>query len=147
MTASNGTKEKAGLTVAHILAGRHDGHLVHITQACFERLRATEARVQWRLTFDGDTWDADTVTIGELALVEKLLVEAGYDGTYLKIDPKASIWHRALLIIAHLHKVHGVELPQALARVEALSAKEQDDIITMYEVPAAPKDQPTSPPS
>lgn len=141
--------EHANKVIGQVLIGRCDGGLVEIAKACAARTLEIGSAWQWRMKFSGtvdgveidDVWDQDTVTIGELAQAE-LLVGNGI--SYMQLDPKLSIWHRVMILVAHLHKIHGVPLAAAINHAEGLSHQEQDDMIDMYEVAAAPKDEESS---
>lgn len=129
--------ERSKELIPKILAGRYDGGLVEIAKACAARRKDTGSAWQWRMTYDGDTWDQDTVAIGELAVAEEVLG----DGTsYMMLDPRLSMRHRIALLVAHLHKTRNVALFEAVTLAEKLSHKEQDEMVDMYEVSAAPKD-------
>lgn len=135
--------ERANKLIPKIMIGRYDGGLVEIAKACAARRKETGSAWQWRITFDGDTWDQDTVTTGELAAAEEILG----DGTsYMQLDPRLSMRHRIALLVAHLHKSKGVKLADAARRAEQLTHQEQDAMVDMYEVAAVPKDgaSPTS---
>lgn len=147
--------EHANKVIGQVMIGRCDGGLVEIVKACAARTREIGSAWQWRMTFTGtvngveivdDVWDLDTVQIGELSQAEILV---GNGTSYMELDPKRLMWHRVVILVAHLHKVHGVPLAAAIGYAEKLSHKEQDDMIDMYEVSAAPKDEasPSSSPS
>lgn len=138
MTDTENPAAHAKKVIGQILIGRCDGGLVEIAKACAVRTRDIGSAWQWRITLDGDTWDQDTVTTGELALAEDLA-----ETSYINLDPKVRMRHRVALVIAHLHKAQGLTLPDAITRAEALIHAEQDDMIEMYEVAAPPKDEPS----
>lgn len=134
------TKANTQKVVAEVLAGRHDGQLVDIMEAIGQRVRTSDVRLCWRLRLDGEAWDEQTITSGELAFAEKLLKIS-----YVGIEPKSRIEHRIALVIAHLHKVHGVEVEKAVERAEAMTLPDQEQMFEMYEVDDNPKADP--PPS
>jgi len=138
MTAAKDPSQKV---IAEILAGRHDGNLGELMEAVVEHMRATSIRMYWRFNLDGDTWDQDTVTTGELVLAEELLSTEKRPMSYTELEPLKFLHHRTALLVAHLYKVRGLKKPEALARVEALTLAEQEKLMDMYEVGDAPKDQ------
>lgn len=144
-------KDPSGKVVAEILAGRHDGHLVDLTEAVVERIRSSTVRICWRLRIDGDVWDENTVTAGELACAEKLLSTERRPFSYTQLEPKSSIGHRTALVVAHLHKIQGADIKDAVQRAEAITLAEHEKLLELYEVtddPKAPEPRPeTSPPS
>ncbi len=144
-------KDPSAKVVAEILDGRHDGHLVDFMEASVARLRSSTVRVCWRLNLDDDVWDEDTVTAGELACAERILSKENRPFSYTQLDPKAQMQHRVALVIAHLHKVQGVGISDAIERAEAIPLAGQEKLLELYEVVDSPKEpapQPeTSPPS
>ena len=138
MTAAKDPSQKV---IAEILAGRHDGHLGELMEAVVEHMRATSIRMYWRFNLDGDVWDQDTVTTGELVFAEKLLSTQRHQMSYIELDPLKFLDHRTALVIAHLHKVGGLDIDAARLRVEAITLAEQENLMDMYEVDDAPKDQ------
>lgn len=138
-------KDPSKKAVAEILAGRHDGHLSDLLEAAVQRLRNSTVRICWRLHLDGESWDEDTVTAGELACAERLLSKRDRPFSYTQIDPKASMEHRVTLVVAHLHKIQGLKVEDAIARAEAITLAEQEKLLELYEVIDDPK-EPEQPP-
>lgn len=138
-------KDPSGKAVAEILAGRHDGRLVDLAEAIAQRIRSSSVRVCWRLRLDDDVWDEDTVTGGEIATVERMLSKRDQQFSYTQLDPKTLMGHRTALVVAHLHKVGGLQIDEAITRAEALTLAQHRDLLELYEVVDAPKDQETSP--
>ena len=138
MSAAKDPSEKV---IAEILAGRHDGHIGDIIEAVMQHMRASTIRMYWRFRLDDDTWDQDTVTTGELVFAEKLLSMPGRPFSYTELDPLKHLDHRVALLMAHLHKIGGLDISDARARVEAITLPEQETVVEMYEVGDAPKDQ------
>jgi len=124
-----------------ILAGDYDGDLVELIDAVRARAAAEASSLRWRITFDGDVWDEDTVTIGEMRFVEKFTGKS-----WANIgSPMSSASVLAAFIVAHLHKVKGMTLADAIDKVDALTAGDAIGLVSEYEVVApGPKDESTA---
>lgn len=125
-----------------IIDGDHDDHLGKLFDALFQRASEIEVGFAWTIKVDGDEWNRETVTLAELAFAERI---AGVP--YTKIDPIGSMDHLVALIVAHLHKVKGRKLDLAFKMAGKYSAADLEDIIDVYEVPKAPKDETAEPPT
>lgn len=135
------TQAEAEKIQARILTGQFDGYLVGIVEAAAARMRQSQTRKCWRITYNGDTWDEDTVTVAELQFVEQLLSKTGKPFSYLGLNPMAHANHLGALVVAHEHHVKGVKVEDAINGFGQLTQRQLADIIAVYEVPAAPKDQ------
>lgn len=114
--------------LAEIVAGRYDGQLVAITEAIVARLQAGETSMLWRITLpDGDTWDAETATVGELRYAE------GVTGlSYLDLNPGKSHTQFAALVAGH-YKAQGMDLKDALAKADAITQTDAVAAVELYE--------------
>jgi hypothetical protein len=121
--------------VAEILAGRHDGGLLTIVEAVKERLSKGTTRFCWRLRYDDLEVTEETVTVGEIRLVEK---SSGVN--WMELDPATSAEHFAALLTVLLHTRSGMKSADATAAVEAIPMGELLDHLTQYELAPAPKD-------
>lgn len=119
-----------------IAAGKHDDELADIAQAIRDRYTEIGRAMAWRITINGDTWDEDTVTIGEVRFVER---QTGLNWAVLA--PLASADVATAFIIAHWHKAGGMDLKDAWDKAEALTAKDVMAAVSEYET-AAGKDRP-----
>lgn len=129
--------------VDSITAGDHDGQLEAIVGAVVERAREGAVAFYWRLTVDDDTWDQESVTLGELKFAEQYAKVTGPDGRtrraqMAELDPRTTADHAVALIVAHLHKANGLPLPDALKKAEALTAAELAEVVGEYEVVRGP---------
>jgi len=114
--------------VTEILAGRHDGRLVDIAQAIERRVTSDATGWLWRITLpDGEAWDSETVTVGELTFVEQTT-----GVSYLLIDPNKSMAQFRALVTAH-HVAAGLERDAAIAKASALTQSEAVKAVTHYE--------------
>lgn len=139
----------ATVTVA-ITAGDLDDDLEALAVAMVERIRAEAIVIRWRMRFDGDEWNAETVTLGEMRFAEQhchVVDEAGRTrkATYREIDPRVTSEHALALIIAHLHKAQGVPLGEATKRAETVTAAQLEEIVGEYQQARPPKEDATSP--
>jgi hypothetical protein len=104
--------------------------------ACRDRALHGQRELRWRISLNGDTWDEDTVTIGEIRMVERTT------GTnWAELSPLVSADVATAFFIAHWHKVGGMELAEAWDKVEAINAKAVIDAVSEYEVEASGKDR------
>ncbi len=124
--------------VAGIEAGDYDDQLADIVTAIRERNSEAERELRWRITIDDETWDEDSVTAGEIRLVERT---TGIN--WAALEPGMSADVTTMFIVAHWHKVGGLELKDAWDRAEALNAKKIAGCVSNYQ--AGPgKDQAAS---
>lgn len=137
-----------------IEAGGFDGHLDRIASACVDRVRSGAVEMAWRLRFDGDEWDAETVTVGELKFAEAHCTVSGVDergrpwrrrATFHELDPRGNAEHLVALLTAHLHKTRGLPVTEAVDRAEALTARDLADVVSEYEIVRPPKDDAGTP--
>jgi hypothetical protein len=125
--------------VEDIASGHYDGDLAEIVMACRVRSVASDRSLRWRITLAGETWDEDTITIGEIRLVERTTGK-----NWAELTPLMSADVLTAFVIAHLHKVNRVDLKEAWDQAEALNAKDLLNAVSEYEVgepgkdPAAP---------
>lgn len=122
-------------TVAEVLAGRHDGDLLTLVEAVKERLSKGASRVCWRLTYDDLEVTEESVTIGEIRLVEKSI-----GANWMSLDPASSAEHFAALLTVLLHTRLGLKSSEAQAKVEAIPMGDLLKHLTQYELAPAPKD-------
>jgi len=123
--------------VDDILAGHYDGDLADFIAAARQRVTEGATSLRWRISFDGDTWDEDTITVGEMRFVEQTTGKKWSD-----IEPPvSSASNLAAFMVGHLHKVKGMTRADAIAKVDELTAKEALDLVSEYEVvKPAPKE-------
>lgn len=114
--------------IEDINEGVYDGRLGDIVAAVLTRASDTLITLNWRITIDGDTWDAETVTLAELGYAEKL---AG--ASYLAIDPTRNMRHLVALIVAHFKVVDGLKDEAAIEKAGKYTAADLKDIVTLYE--------------
>jgi hypothetical protein len=125
--------------IADIESGHYDEHIVDVVAAFRARAAAAGVGSRWQITIDGETWNEDTVTGGEIRLVAKTL------GVDWPPDPLDSADAIVLWVIAHWHKVGGMDLKDAWDKAEALNGKQLIAAVGEYQVTGtAPKDQPAS---
>jgi len=121
-----------------ILAGDYDGQLADLIDAARQRVTSEATSLRWRITLGDDVWDEDTITVGEMRFVEQFTGKTWRDIP----GPVASATTLAGFVVAHLHKVKKLELADAIARFDGMTAREAVDLVSEYEVVApAPKDQ------
>lgn len=138
----------ADVTTA-IADGDLDGQLDDIVLAIVERARTGATAFYWRLTADGDTWDQQSVTLGELKFAEQHAKVTDPNGrtrraTMAEIDPRSSAEHLVALLIARFFKADGLPLSDAVKKAENYPASALAEMVGEYEVPAAPKDDAAS---
>lgn len=122
--------------------GTYDGQLGDVIAAVLERLTETQATLNWRVTLEGDTWDAETVTLAELAYAEKL---AGT--SYLTLDPTRTMGHLVALMVAHFKVVDGLKPDLAIEKAGKYTVADLKDIVSLYETAAVGKDGGGTPPA
>jgi len=113
-----------------ILAGDYDGQHADLIDACRKRVASGATSMRWRLRFGDYVWDEDSVTVGEMRFVEQTTAKKWNDIE----TPVASASNLATFIVAHLHKIEGMTLADAIAQVDGLTAKEALDLASEYEV-------------
>jgi len=113
-----------------ILAGDYDGQHTALIDACRKRVASGETSMRWRIAYGDDVWDEDSVTVGEMRFVEQATGKKWNDIE----TPVASAANLAAFLVAHLHKVKGVALTDAIAQVDELTAKDAIDLASEYEV-------------
>lgn len=118
-----------------ISAGVYDGQLGDVIASVLERVVETESTLNWRITLDGDTWDAETVTLAELGYAEKL---AGT--SYLTMDPTRQISHLVALIVAHFKVIGRLPPDLAIEKAEKYTAADLKSIVSLYETAAVGKE-------
>lgn len=131
--------------VNEIEAGEYDGQLGRAFDALFARAKETEVEFAWRIKLsETDIWDAESVTLQELAFAEKACSTASHKVSYLDLDPMRSMDHLIALIVAHLHHIGGLRIPEAFGEAQKLTVVDLRDIVSIYEVRAVPKAGATS---
>lgn len=121
-------------------AGDYDGQLGALFDVLFARAKETEVDFGWRIKLsDTDVWDCESVTLQELAFAEKACSTASRKVSYLELDPMKSMDHLIALIVAHLHHIGGLRVPEAMNEAQKLTVADLVDIVSVYEVRAAPK--------
>lgn len=135
--------------LAAIADGDLDGSLDQLVAAVVARVQDGRVRFPWRIRFDGDEWTEQSVTAGEMKFAEGVCYVDGVDdrgrpfrrrATRHEINPRGTAEHAIALLVAHLHKVKGLSLKDAVARAEAVTADELDEMVDEYEVVRPPKD-------
>ena len=120
--------------IEDITAGDYDGRLDQVIAAVLARLSEVGSTLNWRITLEGDTWDAESVTLAELAYAEKL---AGV--SYLTIDPTRSMGHLVALLVAHFKVVDGLKPDLAVEKANKYTVSDLKDIVSLYESGAVGK--------
>jgi len=121
-------------------AGDFDGQLGAVFDVLFARAKATEVEFGWRIKLsETDEWDAQSVTLQELAFAEKLCKVS-----YLELDPIRQMDHLLALLCAHHVHIGGLRPIKATREVEKLTVTDLADIVSVYEVKANPKAGATS---
>jgi len=128
-----------------IQAGDFDGQLGAVFDVLFARARETEVEFGWRIKLsETDEWDAQSVTLQELAFAEKMCSTLGNKVSYLELDPMKQMDHLLALIVAHHVHIGGLRVQEATREVQKLTVVDLADIISVYEVKASPKAGATS---
>jgi hypothetical protein len=123
-------------TIQAIQAGDYDGQLGDLIAAILARAAISEISFPWKITLDGDEWTQETVTLSELAYAERVT------GTrYIDLDPVRSADHLVALVVAHLKVVRGLRVDEAIKHAEQLTVADLADLVSVYEVNRAPKDE------
>lgn len=121
-----------------IMSGDFDGQLALVVDAVRRRAEDRQDPLRWRITIGDDEWDEDSLTVGEMAVVE-LVARKPWAQIEPPYDSASSF---AAYVVAHLHKVRGLSLDDAIKQAETLPVAEAIKAISKYEVvPAAPKDE------
>lgn len=120
--------------IDNIAAGGYDGRLGDVIAAVLARISETETTLNWRITLEGDTWDAETVTLAELAAAEKL---AGT--SYLMLDPMRYMDHLVALLVAHFRVVDGLKPDLAIEKARKYTVSDLKEIVSLYEAGAVGK--------
>lgn len=120
---------------AEIIEGRYDGHMVDIVQAVQARFMKSSSRKLWRIRFGGDEWTEESITLGEVTMVERAL-----NVPWTELDPAAEGKHLEAPIAAHIAKRDGVKFSEALTEAESMTMGELLEVLTHYEKAPAPKD-------
>jgi hypothetical protein len=118
-----------------IQEGVYDGQLGDVIQAVLDRIVETESTLNWRITLDGDTWDAETVSLTELGEAEKLAKTS-----YLNLDPTRQAGHLVALVVAHFIVFGGLKIQAAIEKASKYTAADLKDIVSLYETAAVGKD-------
>ena len=120
--------------------GDHDSQLGVLFDALFARAAETDVGFGWRIKLsETDQWDAESVTLQELAFAEKACSTASSKVSYLELDPMKSMDHLIALIVAHLHHIGGLRVPEAFSEAQKLTVADLTDIVSVYEVKGRPK--------
>lgn len=127
-----------------IKTGDYDDELGTLLAAVFDRAVETETGFSWQITLDDDVWNMETVTGLELSFVERALSVGGRQFSYLDLDPIKSMEHLVTLVVAHLHHVRGMTVPDAFAEARKYAGVQLSQMVTVYEVKATPKDDGTT---
>ena len=127
-----------------IEAGDYDGQLGAVFGIVFARAKATETEFAWRIKLsDTDTFDAESVTLQELAFAEKACSTDRKAVSYLDLDPMKSMDHLIALIVAH-HVHNGLTVREATMETQKLTASDLGDIVSVYEIKAPKVDAPST---
>jgi hypothetical protein len=120
-----------------IQAGDYDGRLGDLFEVLFARARDTEVEFGWRIKLsDTDQWDAESVTLQELAFAEKACSTASRKVSYLELDPMKQMDHLIALIVAHLVHIGGLRVSEATSEAQKLTVADLGDIVSVYEIKA-----------
>ena len=118
-------------------AGDFDGQLGPVFDSVFQRARKTETEFGWRIKLsETDQWDAQSVTLQELAFAEKACSTRTERVSYLNLNPMEQMDHLLALIIAHLHCVGGLLISEATREAQKLTVTDLADIVEVYEIKA-----------
>jgi hypothetical protein len=121
------TRSPTERVISEIAKGTHDGQLMDIADAITDRLRTDTVSLLWRITLDGETWDAETVTLGELRFVETMTSKS-----YLELNPGASMAELTALIVAH-YVARGDDREVAFKKADSLTQQQALEAIELYE--------------
>lgn len=122
-----------------INAGDYDDELVGLVTAAVARQDKLGLAFGWRIKLDDDEWDIETTSGLEFSFAERALSINGRQFSYLELDPIRSMEHLVTLVVARLHHVHGLTVPEAFAQARKYSGLDLAQMVTPYEVTAAPK--------
>ena len=121
--------------VASVKDGTFDGHLVKLIEAVRFRFDHGTTAQRWKLTYEGQVFSEDDLTLGEAATVEKVT------GTsWGMLNPVSSGSECQAIIASCLHHRDGVKLVDAMKTAGQMTAADAVAAISSYEVEAAPKD-------
>lgn len=121
--------------VAEILAGRYDGSLLVVVEAVQKRLTDGPGQTRWRVTYDDLVVTEESVTVGEIRKLEKLLGVG-----WMQIDPQTSGEHFAGLLTILLCSRKDMKPKDATDLVEAIPMGDLLSHLDQYELTPAPKD-------
>jgi hypothetical protein len=122
------------MTIADIEAGELDDGLAEIVVACRERAQEADRSLRWRITLDGDTWDEDTITIGEMRFVER---HTGVN--WSEVSPLLSADMIFGFVVAHYVERWKMEVRDAWDKAGELNAKALIEAVSEYQVDEPPK--------
>jgi hypothetical protein len=118
-------------------AGDFDGQLGAVFEVLFQRAKDTEVEFGWRIKLsETDEWDAQSVTLQELAFAEKLCSTRIEKVSYLNLNPMEQMDHLLALIIAHHHCIGGLLISEATREAQKLTVVDLADIVSVYEIKA-----------
>jgi hypothetical protein len=118
------TKDPTERVVTEIAKGIHDGNLMDIVEAVSER---GADRLLWRITLDDETWDAESVTLGELRRVEAMLGKS-----YALVNPSASMRDFSALVVAH-YQSQDMSVDEAFKKADAITQATAMSALDLYE--------------
>ena len=121
-----------------IEAGDYDNDLADLVAAIRARARTAGQDLRWEITIDGETWNEDTISIGEIRLVERT---TGIN--WRELEPGMSADVTTMFVVAH-YKAGGMDLKDAWERAEALNAKVIANAVSTYQVDSPGKGQAAS---
>lgn len=124
----------SGSVVLAIKGGDLDGHLVELLEAIQLRFAHGTTEQKWKVTFDGDVFTQDDLTLAEAATVERITKQS-----WANLNPVVSATECQAIIAACLHHRQGLKIADAMAKVGAMTTEDAVASIGSYEVDRAPK--------
>lgn len=117
-----------------VMDGQLDGHLVEVLEAVRTRFQHGSTEQKWRISFDGDVFTQDDLTLAEAATVEKLT-----GTTWAQLNPTVSAQECQCIIAACLHHRQAMPVKDAMAKAGSMTTEDAVAAIDSYEVERAPK--------
>lgn len=127
--------------VADILAGKHDGHVLHVIEAVQTRMAQGHTQTYWRIRIDGIEVTEQSVTAGEMRTVCDLLSAARGQRVWMgDVHPELEPGDFIAVLSTVLQSRQGMSLSEAVKRCEAIPMQELREAVDLYEVAPSPKD-------
>lgn len=121
-------------TLASILAGKADGHLVDIMHAIASRAQSDDVTIGWRIEFDGLEITEENQTLGEVVDVQRITGKG-----WGEVDPINSPLDLQAILVAGLIERTGKSGKQAAEIVSKLNAETALACLSQYEIVRPPK--------